>query len=70
MFSAAQIEMLDMMAYVKEQSDFIAVRNLISDYFAEKAEKAINQLWDEGKIDLHTVDSWKNEHMRTPYKPL
>lgn len=67
MFSAVQIEMLDMMAHVKEQSDFIAVRNLISDYFAEKAEKAISQLWDEGKIDLQTIESWKDEHMRTPY---
>lgn len=67
MFTNAQIEILDMMSHVKEQSDFVAIRNLISDYFAEKAEKAIEQLWDEGKINMQTIETWKGEHMRTPY---
>lgn len=68
MFSTAQIEILDMMSHVNEQNDFVAIRNMISDYFAKKAEKAIEEMWNDGKIDLHTIDSWKNEHMRTPYK--
>ena len=67
MFSTAQIEILDMMSHVNEQNDFVAIRNMISDYFAKKADKAIEKMWDNGKIDLNTIDSWKNEHMRTPY---
>lgn len=67
MFSTAQIEILDMMSHVHEQNDFVAIRNMISDYFAKKADKAIEKMWDNGKIDLNTIDSWKNEHMRTPY---
>lgn len=41
-----------------------AIRNLISDYYAKKAENAIDALWDEGKISPETVESWKHEHMR------
>lgn len=43
-------------------------RDQISDYFAKKAEDAIDALWDEGKITEETIESWKYEHMRTPYK--
>ncbi len=68
MFSPVQIEMLDMMSHVSEEKDFVAIRNLIADYFADKAERAISELWDEGKIDQQTIESWKNEHMRTPYR--
>lgn len=67
MFSPVQIEMLDMISHVSDENDFVAIRNLISDYFAEKAERAISELWDEGKIDEQVIESWKEEHMRTPY---
>lgn len=62
--SQYQLESLDLLAQIKNQQDMIAIRNLISDYFAKKAEDAIDALWDEGKITIDTIDSWKNEHMR------
>lgn len=68
MFTPVQIEILDMISHVKEQEDFVAIRNIIANYFADKAEKAIDRMWDEGEIDEHTLEVWKNEHMRTPYK--
>lgn len=36
--------------------------------FAEKAQKAIDAMWDEGQIDDQTIERWGKEHMRTPYR--
>ena len=67
MFSSVQIDMLNMISHVTEESDFVAISNIISDYFAEKAERSISALWEGGEIDLQTIESWKDEHMRTQY---
>lgn len=37
-------------------------------YFAQRAEDALDRLWDEGVLNESVVEGWKNEHMRTPYK--
>lgn len=68
MFTAAQIEILDIMSRVHEHSDITAIRDLISDYFAEKAEREIEEQWETGKLNAATIESWKHEHMRTPYQ--
>lgn len=67
MFSSVQIDMLNMISLVTEESDFVAISNIISDHFAEKAERSISELWGSGEIDLQTIESWKDEHMRTQY---
>ena len=42
----------------------LEANNLLSDYFANKAEEAIDSLWDEDKITAETIEEWKYEHMR------
>ena len=59
-----QLESLDLLAQIKNSEDMLSIRNLIADYFAKKAEDAIDALWDEGKINDATLDEWKQEHMR------
>lgn len=66
-FNAAQLQILEMMSYVKTDSSLNEIKEILSQYFAQKAEEAIDKLWDEGKINNEVVDQWKNEHMRTPY---
>ena len=39
----------------------------LAQYFAKKAQKAIDALWDEGVISSDTIEEWGEEHMRTPY---
>ena len=62
--SQYQLESLDLLGLIKDPKDMKAIRDLISDYFAQKAEDAIDALWDEGKITDETVENWKHEHMR------
>ena len=69
-FSPAQLEILDLMAYVESEDTLMEIRDMLSRYFAEKAEKEIDKLWDEGVINETIVEGWKTEHMRTPYKRM
>jgi len=43
-------------------------KNLVAHYFAQKAQKGIDALWDNGTINEETIEQWGTEHMRTPYR--
>lgn len=66
-FNNAQLEILDLMAYVESEDTLNEIRDMLSRYFAEKAQKEIDKLWEEGTINDFVVEGWKTEHMRTPY---
>ena len=67
-FTPAQLEILDFMSYVENEETLNEIRDMLSRYFAQKAEKEIDKLWEEGTINNTVIDNWKSEHMRTPYK--
>ena len=69
-FNTAQLEILDLMAYVESEDTLNEIRDMLSRYFAEKAQKEIDKLWEEGTINDIVVEGWKTEHMRTPYTRL
>lgn len=66
-FNNAQLEILDLMSYVENEDTLNEIRDMLSRYFAEKAQKEIDKLWEAGTINDAVVEGWKNEHMRTPY---
>ena len=66
-FNNAQLEILDLMSYVESKETLDEIRDMLSRYFAEKAQKEIDKLWEEGTINDIVVEGWKTEHMRTPY---
>lgn len=66
-FNNAQLEILDLMSYVESKETLDEIRDMLSRYFAEKAQKEIDKLWEEGTIDDAVIEGWKTEHMRTPY---
>lgn len=66
-FNAAQLQILDLMSYVESEDTLNEIKDMLSSYFAQKAEKAIDKLWESGKINNNTIEEWKLEHMRTPY---
>ena len=67
-FNPAQLQILDLMAYVESEDTLNEIKDMLSSYFAQKAEKEIDKLWDSGQIDNTVVEGWKHEHMRTSYK--
>ncbi len=67
-FNPAQQHILQIMSYVKTPEVLANIEKLLADYFSEQIDDEMDKLWDEGKIDSGIIDSWLNEHMRTPYK--
>lgn len=67
-FSPYQQQVLALMAHVDSDEQMKEINDLLSAYFARKAVEAADQLWDSGKIDDTTIEAWKGEHMRTPYR--
>ena len=63
----AQLEYLNALNSINTEAELRDFKNLLAHYFAEKAQKAIDALWDEGVIGEETIEQWGAEHMRTPY---
>ena len=63
----AQLELMNALNNISSEADLIEFKNLLAHYFAQKAQKAIDKLWDEGAINEQTIEQWSTEHMRTPY---
>lgn len=64
----AKLELLNAMNCIQTESELKEFRNMLAHYFAQKAEKEIDGMWDKGLINEDTIEQWGKEHMRTPYK--
>ena len=67
-FTPFQIEMLEIASRVQSEREMQDIRRLLGQYFANRAEEALDRLWEEGVLNDSVMEEWKNEHMRTPYK--
>jgi hypothetical protein len=63
----AQLELLNAVRQINSEVELNEFKNLLAHYFAQKAQKAIDALWDKGDINEQTIEQWGAEHMRTPY---
>ena len=67
-FNAAQLELLNAMAGLKTDEDLEELKSAMSKFFAERADREMDRLWDEGVINEGVIKEWEQEHMRTPYR--
>lgn len=67
-FNEAQLELLGMMSHIKSEKTLRELRLVVSQFFAQKAEDAINEMWADGTLNDEKVESFRNLHERTPYK--
>lgn len=66
-FTPFQIEMLELVSRVSSEVEMQDIRRMLGQYFAKRAEDAIDRLWDDGVLNDSVMEEWKSEHMRTPY---
>ncbi len=64
----AQLELMNALNSIDSEAELNEFKDLLARYFAEKAQKAIDALWEEGVINEETIEQWGAEHMRTPYR--
>lgn len=66
--SNLQREMPKLYAQNVPEEDLIAIRNLVAQYFAEKAMDLADRVWDEKGWAKEDAERLVNTKMRTPYK--
>ena len=64
----AQLEFMNAINCINSEADLKSFRDMLARYFAQKAQKALDALWDQGAINSDTIEKWGEEHMRTPYR--
>ena len=64
----AQLELMNALNSITSEAELKEFRDLVTNYFAQKAQKAIDALWNDGSINENTIEQWGAEHMRTPYR--
>lgn len=63
-----QLELVKLFSYKIAESQVLEIKQLLSNYFADKATEEMDRLWDENNWTEETMKEWSNEHLRTPYK--
>ena len=66
-FSPYQMQILDSIANVHNDNELRDIRNLIADYFSNKALDEMDQLCQDGKLSTSQIQSWSKNHLRTAY---
>lgn len=65
---AAQMELLYAMNQIQTESDLQELKQALSKFFAEKAQKELDTLWSTGTLDQKKMDEIRKMHLRTPYR--
>ena len=64
----AQIDILNMMRWVKSDETLNDLKQALSDFFAKKAKEEMDAMWMRGEMTQEKVDSYADLHERTPYR--
>jgi hypothetical protein len=63
-----QLELLKMFRYNLAESQLIELKELLSEYFLNKVDTEMDKVWNDKDWSNSTMESFANQHMRTPYK--
>ena len=64
----AQLQLLDMMSFIKTPEALRDLNKVISDYFVKKADEEMAKMWNEGTLNEEKIESFRNIHERAAYK--
>lgn len=65
--NSAQLQLLDMMSFVKTPEALNDLNKVISDYFVKKADDEMAKMWNNGTLNDEKIDSFRYLHERTTY---
>ncbi len=63
----AQLQLLDMLSFIKTPEALQDLNKVISDYFVKMADAEMGRMWDEGSLNEERIESFRLLHERTPY---
>jgi len=63
----AQLGIMRLLSHFTTEQQVKELNDLICSYYAQKIDKEMDRLWDEGQWSNEKIDAVLNEHVRTPY---
>ena len=63
-----QLELLQIFSYNVQESQLLHIKQMLSEYFAKQLLQDMDNLWEQENWTNETMETWANEHIRTPYK--
>ena len=64
------MELLYAIKNIRTESELNELKLALSHFFADKAQKELDELWDSGVLDQKKLDELREQHLRTPYRFL
>ena len=62
-----QLELLKMFKYNLDESQLMELKELLSKFLVDKIDASMDNLWNDKGWSNETIESFANQHMRTPY---
>lgn len=69
-FNQAQLELLDMMQWVKSPEALAELKQVISDFLVKKGQEELDAMWERGEMTEEKLKNFETLHERTPYRGL
>ncbi len=63
----AQLQLLDMLSFIKTPQALQDLNKVISDYFVKMADAEMENMWEEGLLSTERIEGFRHLHERTPY---
>ena len=64
-FNPVQQHLLKMFAYDGSEERLLEVKKVLTQYFSQKLEKRLDDLWNAGILDQNRLDELRTMHLRT-----
>lgn len=68
MFNLAQMMVLESFASVSGEDELRELMKVLKRFYAERLEKELDKLWDDGTLNQEALDELSGQHLRTPYR--
>lgn len=63
-----QLELLKLFHYNLNEQELVEIKDLLAQYFANRAGEEMDTFWNEHDVDDSTINEWLNDHRRTSYQ--
>lgn len=61
-FNPVQLHLLEMFNYCKTNESMEELKNVLSDFYAQKVQKEADRLWDSGQLNGEAIERILDEH--------
>jgi hypothetical protein len=65
-FNPVQLHILEMFNYCRSDESIEELKNVLSEFYAQKVQKEADRLWDSGELNGDAIERILEEHWTVP----